>query len=370
MQTVSDDLAAALAGKHDACARLVLLSPARAVLATYEASSAILEEGSVVFDLSRVGRRSGTVTLANPDGALSPQDPDSALFPSALVRLERGAVLGGVASYMTLATLSVARFRAPMAGHLSLDLDDVLSALAQPFGETVTIADGTPAEDVIRDLWGPVLGATDDWELDGDGRSVATRSLFDEDDRLTAVAEVMAELGLEVFSDRRGIPVLRPIPDPTTADAVRAYRQEAGTAMMLDLERAGDRLPYNRVVVIAERLDGTVLRAVAEVTDPGSPLHHDRIGVRTAPIHRSAGIPDQASANAVARALLVEHALYQDAVGGTAFPDPLLDEGDVVTFREPVSGTNDRYRIDRVSHPVTAGGMDLAASKVLPVFSS
>lgn len=362
-------LSAVLEGRYSPCARFSFLAPDRTVLAVYEASGSILLGGNVTFDRTRAGRRSGTVELANPDGALSPQGPEDLAFPGNLVRVERGAVIDGGRAYALIATLSIASFGATMAGRLSLPLEDVLAPLAQPFGEVLTVSTGMTAADLVRLAWEPVLGDPSGWDLDDGGRTVAARTYLEDEDRLGAIAATMADLGLEVYSDRTGNVVLRPIPDPTAATTVRSFSRLAGTATMLDLERTGSRQPYNRVVVIGESPDRPTYRAVAEVTDPTSPIHADRIGLRTAPLYRSAQIPDQATANAVAAATLVGYSLYQDAVGGTVFPALELDEDDVVEFVEPISGANDRYRLDRVSHPIVAGGTTLAATKVLPVFA-
>lgn len=362
-------LAAALAGAHRPCSRIAFLDSSGAVAATYEAERSVLSGGSVQFDRARVGRRSATVELANPDGALSPQDVDDLAFPGARMRLERGAVIEDGRAYGLLATVRIATFTAGMDGRLALICQDVLEVLAQPFGEVVTITADTPAAEVVRTAWEPVLGDSSAWALDDAGRTVAARSFLEDEDRLAAVAQLMADLGLEVYSDRTGNVVLRPVPDPTTATTVRRFVRAAGRAEMLDLTRSGSRQPYNRVVVIAESPDRPTLRAIAEVTDPASPIHRDRIGLRTAPIHRSAQIPDQAAANAVAAALLLEYSLFQDAVGGTSFPALELDEGDVVEYVEPISGANDRYLLDRVTHPLVTGGTLQAATKVLPVFA-
>jgi hypothetical protein len=361
-------LASALGGSHRPCARVSFLAPSGAVAAAYEGGGSILTGGGVSFDRTRVGRRSGSVELANRDGALSPQDVEDLAFPGARLRLERGAVIGTGRSYGLLATLRIRSFDAAMTGRLGLACEDVLEVLAQPFGEVLTVSAGTPAADVLRTAWEPVLGDASAWNLDDAGRTVPARSFLEDEDRLASVAQLMGDLGLEVFSDRTGNVVLRPIPDPMAAPVARRFERIEGVATMLDLVRSGSRTPYNRVIVVAESPDRPTVRAIAEVTDTSSPIHRDRIGLRTAPIYRSAQIPDQAAANAVAVALLVQYSLFQDAIGGTSFPALELDEDDVVEYVEPISGANDRYRLDRITHPLVSGGTQQAATKVLPVF--
>jgi hypothetical protein len=366
--------AAAIVGRHVPRARLTALDDDGSIREVWEDRSAVLLDGTAGYDRTRHVRRACAISLANPTGSLSPQRPGDLFFGGARLLIERGVVVGrGVAWAPTFSGI-VTSFRAGMDGRLDVAGEDPFALLAQPMGDVVSIEDGMRASDAIAQLWEPVLeplvGAASGWTLDDAGRVVARRSWTEDDERLRAGVELMADLGLEVFADRRGVPVLRPIPDPTTATTVRTFRQVAGEASMVDLSRSGSSRPYNRSIAISESPDRDDFRGVAEVTDPSSPVHRDRIGLQTGPIHRSAQMPDQAATNAVALARLVEFALYQDAVGGSAIPDPTLDEGDVVTFVDPVSGANDRYRLDRVTHPVTQGAMALEATKVLPLFSS
>jgi hypothetical protein len=371
MLDVDVAIAAALRGSHTPCSRLSALDASGAVVQSWEgrvgARRARLMGGTVTYDHTASIRRRASVTIENRSGALSPLEPGDAFFGGARFRVERGLVLDGFAVYLALFEGHVVGFRAETSGTLTVDGEDPLTLCAQPFGDVVSVAAGTPAADAVVALLGPVLGDTSAWSLDDGGRTCPDRAWTTDDVRLASTWQLMADLGLDLFCDRRGQVVLRPIPDPTTAAPVRAFTREPGTAALLSGSRSGTRLPYNRVVVIAEHEDGTVVRSQADVTDTSSPIHADRIGLRVAPVYRSAQIPDQAAANAVANAMLVEHALYADAYAGDLVPDLTLDEGDVVTFSDQVTGVDAAYRIDQVTHPVVTGSMTLATSKVLSV---
>lgn len=364
------DLLEGLLRSHEPVARVLSLAADGSVRDAWEADAdARLLSGSATLDRSREVRRTASIELANPTGSLSPRTIGDPFFPGERFRVERGLRVGGAPIYLSVATLIVATFAAPMDGRLSVTGEDPMTLLRQPFGEVVTIEAGTTAEDAFRLLVEPVLGDGSGWSLDGAGRTVgATRSWAEDDDRLGAVVSLMGDLGLETFADRLGNPVLRPIPDPTAAATVRTFTRAAGVAAMLDLTRSGSARPFNKAVAIGEGPDRPTYRGVAEVTDPASPVHRDAIGLRVAPYHRSAQIADQATATAVALARLIELALYQDAVGGSAIPDPRLDAGDVVAFIEEVSGTFDRYRLDTVTMPIGPGAMAMAATRVVPLF--
>lgn len=365
--------AEALQGDHTAVARLVTLWPGLSVREAYESRSGILTAASTTFDRTRAARRTGQFTAANPRGGHSPKNPGDEFYTGSLFRIEVGAVINGLPAYLTLATLVVTGYGASMRGVLSVSGEDPSSLLAQPFGDVVSVSDGTPAEDALVALWepvlGPLVGDADSWSLDGNNRTTPNRAWAEEDDRLTAGLSLMADLGLEAFLDRRGVPVLRPVPDPTKATPVRSFVVEAGRATMTDLSRTGDRRLYNRVVVIGDNPNANPVRGQADVTDRSSPLHADTIGLQVAPYYHSAQIPDEGAAYAVAAARLVDLALVQDAVGGASFPDFTLDEQDVVAFDEPVSATRANYRFDQVTHNALAGGMSFSGSRVVPLFA-
>lgn len=374
MFAVDAALAAALATSHTPCARLLALASDGSIREAWEDIDGILLVGSVTFDRSREVRRTGGVELANPTGSLTPRRQGELFFPGSLFRAERGAVLpDGQRVYLPVATLVVASYGASMRGLLRLAGEDPLTFLAQPFGDVVSVDVGMTAEAALAYLWepvlGPVIGAATGWNLDGAGATVPARSWSEEDSRLSAGVSLMADLGLETFADRLGNVVLRPIPDPTTQTPVRAFTIAAGSASMTDLDRSGSQLPRNKSVAIGDNPNGDPFRGEAEITDPTSPIHKSVIGLQVAPYYHSAQIVDQTAANAVAQARLIEYALDQDAVGGAAIPDPTLDESDICSFTETISGADSDYRLDVLTHPIVQGGMTYAGTKIIPLFA-
>ena len=371
--SVPRTLSEILRGSHRPCTRLHWLDSDDAILQTWQGGvsrTAILTGGDTVRDRGRMVRGSGSLVIANPDGDLSPQAPGDPFFGGERLRLEQGAYGdNGQPLWTVTFTGVVTNWTATMMGSLSVSVEDPTSLLAQPMGDAVSVPNGMSAADALRLLWEPVLGDSDDWELDGDGRSVSAGSWSADADRLAAGVELMAGLGLEVYADRLGRVVLRPVPDPTAQDIARTFTTTARNAAMLDMARSGSRQPYNRVIVVVDDPARETFFAIADVDEPGSPIHADTIGLRVAPVHRSALIPDQASANAVARALLGWYSRYADSVDGGFFPDPELLEGDVVSLTESITGTADRYLVESLSLPVVTGSMTLATSKVLPLFS-
>jgi hypothetical protein len=373
MFTVPDAVVSAIRGPRTGVrARLLSLAADGTVQATWERQSGRLLGGSVTDDRDRLVRRSAAIELANTDGALSPAGPGDAFFQGSRARVERGVVVGGQPVWIPKITGVVTAHRTRMEGVLTVMLEDPTTLLAQPFGETLTIEAGTTAEALVLAAFVPVLDPIDGgstWRLDGAGRTTPLRVFLEDEDRLAGVAGLLADLGLEVFADRFGDIVLRPVPDHTTLGPVRVFDRGPRTASILGLARSGTRPLYNRVIVVGQPPEGEVVRSVIEVTDTASPLHWTRIGVRTAPVHRSARIPDQAACNAVAAALLRSYALVEDDIDSELVPDPTIDAGDVVTFREETTRTNADYLVRSVTHPVVQGPMRIDSSRVVPVFA-
>lgn len=361
---------AALRGPHHrASARLTSLDATRAVRHVWQDATALLLDGSRVSgDRTRSVRRTVSLSIADPAGDWTPRAPGDPFFGGEWLRVERGVGVGGGMAWIPLFTGTVTSFDDTMDGTLQVSGEDALGICQQPFGDAVSVLAGTRAQDVVKALLGPVLGVTQGWTLDDAERIVPDRSWAADDDRLQATWQLMADLGLELFADRMGAVVLRPMPDPTVATPVRTLTSPASDGAILSGTRSGSRLPYNRVVVISELPDdGTIIRAQADVTDPASPIHAGRIGLRIAPVYRSSQIPDQSAANAVARNKLVEYALYQDGYAGDIVPDETLDPGDVIAVRQGITGTDGNYLLDAVSHPITTGTSGLGATKVVPV---
>ena len=367
--TAAEVLAAQLATSHQPRARVVTLHPDRSTRAVYDPLSIALD-GSVTFDRTRAVRRSLSLTVVDVSGGLAPTAYGHEFAQGELIAIERGVRVDGMNLYDLLGTFEVLTFSSAMEGTLTISGEDPSIALSAELGEVVTIPAGMSIEDALRVLWGPVLGDSTLWTLDGNGMTVGSVRTFAEDDeRLGVALALVADMGLEAYLDRRGYPVLRPVSDPNAAPVAWTFYQTPGQARAMRLERTGDRHPYNRQVVIGEPVDAPAIRAVADVTDPASPIHADRIGLRVAPVYRSAQITTQGQANAVAAAKLIEASLWSDTVIWTGVPDTRIEAGDVIELVEPRTQTNGRYRVDRVSVPITMGTMTIAASKVLPLFA-
>jgi hypothetical protein len=363
---MTDAIAAAQGTSHAVRSRLLTLSPDGAVVSTYDSPRIILS-GGVTYDRTRQVRRTGTLTLLDQDGDLTPTSAVDAFATGQHLRIERGIAPG---AYLSLGTFTVISFEGMMSGALRLRLEDTTYDLRQDFGDAVTISARTRASAALRALWEPVLGDGSDWLLDDDSAAVGGAQTYsDDDERLYVGVQLMTDLGLEVYADRGGSPVLTPASDPTTFAVAHTFEQSAGVATASAVARSSDLRPYNRQVVIGEHPDERVVRGEATITDAAHPHHPDRIGLRTAPIYRSARVATQYQATALARSLLIERA-WSDSISWTGIPDITVEAGDIVRVVEPRTRTDARYRIDRVSLPVGPGSMNLSATRIVPLFET
>jgi hypothetical protein len=351
---------------------LVLGSLGGSVIATYEGDGRIIRSGTVTADRARNVRRRGDLTLVNHDGTLTPSAIGDLFWPGAIIRVERGVYVGDEPDYLALGTFVVSRFTSDMDGNLHISGEDPLSLLAQPFGETVVIPAGTSPEDALRLLWVPALdpiGLGAEWTLDGGGRTMPLRAFLRDESRLNDVITYFARSGLEVFADRLGYPYMRPFVDLAEAETVALVREfvPGDDAILLSWSRTGGYRTFNRVRVTSNNPGGAAIDVTVEVTDPASPIHKSRIGIREAPQLVSAQVPDIAAATLVGQQALAEYGLSSDTTSGSAVPDITLDAGDIVNIEEPVSGTSGRYRLNSLTLPVVEGSMYLTAGKVVPM---
>jgi hypothetical protein len=361
--TLDSALTAVLLRGHTRISRLSSLDPLTlATVRTWDLDERIVVGGSFSRDRTRQVRGTSSLSLVDRDGTLAPREIGDHFYAGSIVRYEVG--IGG--TYIPLATHVIDSHSGRMTGSLDISGQDRLSLALQDFGEVATGDAGERVGTVIRRWLAPVLGDDDAlWSVDDGGRGLGTLTTAAEDDeRLARAAQLAVDFGLELYADRSGVIVIRPLPDPVTATSVMTYTP-GPLSTLIALERSGSAHPYNRFIVVGESLDPArpAVRGEYRITNPAHPLHEDRIGLRTAPVLRSSDITEQDVANARAYVGLQEASSVEEAVSIELVPDPRLDEGDVLTVEEARSGAIGRYRIDSINMPATLGAMSITATR-------
>lgn len=364
-------LAQLLAGDNQPCARLLSLDAAGNVRASWEATEGRMLSGDVGANKDQQVRRTGTITIANDaQGTYAPTQVGDWFFPGERLQVERGVIRGTTRLYVPLARLVVASCVVTEQGQITITGLDVLSDCDQSFDEVLSFDASTTPEDLVIACWGPVLGDTSLWQLDGGGQTIGSpRTSAESDNRLDFVMQLLSDLGLEAFADRTGNIVMRPVPDPTKQPIARSYVVAPGKSLMMPgLTRTMQARPFNRQIVVSSGPNQDTVRGQADVDDPASPIHSSVIGLHVAPYCTTSRALNQDQANTLARILLTRQAFRQDSVSVPMVPDVTLDEGDVVGFTGAVSRTNDAYWLATVDLPILEGTMQLQGPKAIPLF--
>lgn len=368
MQPISATMSAALRRSHTRVSRLSVLDSM-----LNPVSGGIVDElasGQVVMSRRRDVQRTCQLMIANPGGILTPRLSGDLFYWDRLLRIERGVQLTeSQAEYATLGTFLIDSPQLDVGpGSSTLGIagaDQMDRLLRSKFTAPTTYALGATLASVILDLATDAGANANHLSLDDGGKTLGAAKTYEiGDERIAAMRELTTAYSLEFAANAMGQLVLRPVRDPMTLAPV--WRFEAGSeATMLGITKrfTRDRL-YNHILVTGEAADLTPIYAEAMDDDPASPSYiNGPLGDR---LYRytSAMIRTVPQAQAVANALLYEHALIEESIELPHVANPALEVGDAIEIIEPISGTADRYIIDQLTIPVAAGSSRLSVRKL------
>lgn len=190
---------------------------------------------------------------------------------------------------------------------------------------------------------------------------VVTSQVFDtsQGGRATAIHDLAASIGAEVFINRTGFPVIRDrMALGSTRGSFRAGNggrlrgNPAPSVALSDVD------VYNSVRVSSTNTDPAFKQAdyVASITDLKHPAYPRRGIYRQFPFS-SAQYSTPAQMKAAAEKLLTKVSRRARQVTFTATaPDASLDASDTVAVNLPSVGVDQRFQIQSISHPLSAGG--------------
>lgn len=366
-------LAEVLRGNHTPVVRLAFLSTLDTELHVVPGK---LLAGSVSSDRTRDQRRAASVSLVNESGLYTPIDYTSLVTPFRLVRIERGALVGGAAQYRPLMTgLLDQPVVSDSSGEVRFTVWSRLRLADRQFNQPYSFAPGTRVREVIRTLAeAGGLGTDDDWyQLSDDGATLSAERAYDvADNILRSMVELSFNHGLELYDDGMGALILKPLvcrfpdcadkaPHPAYVDVALGITEPAWTfdIGLLERERTlNGRVPINRQDVAGVGPDMYPVRASLRDLNPQSPTYNPidgsgPLGDLPGPPYVSAEIRTQAQANAVAMQLLYERNLADEVGRAEAIPIPFLSAGDVVKFGDAA------VLLDQVSIPLGEGSMSM-----------
>jgi len=349
---------------HRSTARLAILDPVTfAEEAVFSGAGAYAVSGAVNMARGRGIRRTCSVSVANPDGAFTPEGVGDWFHVNSLVRLDRGIYLDAEeVEWVTLGHYLLGRPRVVVtaAGStLEVQGEDRAKLLTRSrfTGPTTYAAGARIAAIVQAEAQIAGMGSTR-YRLDDLGKTLAAARTFEEDEvRIDALGGMCRDYGLDLFVDADGFLATSEPPDPLTAPVAATYAAGVDATMVgLTKEWTDDRL-YNHVLVTGEGSDPAhpPVRAEAMDTNPSSPAYiNGPLGDR---LYRytSAMITSTAQAQEVANNLLPTVALVEEAISLDAVANPALEPGDAIQVSEPASNTAGRYLVDQVDIPLGPG---------------
>jgi hypothetical protein len=369
-------LADVLRGSHTPVARLLFLEAdldtvIHAVDAVRDGDNRWLLAGSVQMDRTADVHRTATASLINKTGLYSPIDGTSLVWPNRIIRIERGAMVGDTPQYEPLITGLLDNWKVDASsGVVGFSVWSRLHQADQQFSDPVTYAAGMSVGDAIRDMAERAgMGTTDAfYAFDDGGLSLPTPRSYDtSDNMLKSMVKLAFDNGLDLYDDGLGVIVLLPFVDPMLADIAWEFVPGPGS-VLTDLNRSGQATTvYNRAVVVGVGPDGYPIRAEARVLNPDDPLYNPvdgtgPLGDKPRPTYTTYDVTGQQALNDLAFRLLVEGALYQEAIAANANPIPLVKDRNVVRFAG--AGADDRYLLDKVTIGVGPGAMGMSTRKV------
>jgi hypothetical protein len=357
-------LESALAGHHWPVARLQFLEPD---METVRHEATALIGGTVTMDRARDVNRQGDISLGNEGGLYSPTGPGALVWPSAIVRIQRGARVGSVAQYRSILTGIIGKPRqAEGSSVITFQVWGRLHLADRRFSSPLHVPAGTPLEIEIRTMLEAGGFGTSDalYDLDDGGTASSAPRTYDTSERILASAVKRAyDGGCDLYENGDGAAILRPWPDPLTLEPTWTFEPGLDSTLV-ELEREINETVgvVNRAVATGVGPDRYPITGEAKVTNPADPLFWTPDNDRPAEPYPSADITNQAQANAVALRRLYEGALYEEALAASAAANPLIADRLAARFRG--AGVDDVYLLDRVDMPVGEGLMPMRTRKI------
>lgn len=318
-----------------------------------------IESGTVHVDRTSTIRRSvQALTVIDPTGALVPRTGLDTLAPygNELAVYAGFRYADGTTEKLPLGIFGLSKTSIQsigIGGKITLSSFDRSRKIARnKWTDTYIVAEGTNVVQAMQRI------VTD--RLPGTSFSVVSTTsttpllTFDVDtDPWQAVSDMATSIGYEVFFNRRGVCVMRPVPNPSaTLAAWRFVGGNGGTLKAITNEYTDDP-GYNGCVVIAENSANPVpYRAVAWDISPASPSYYLGPYGKVPQFRRSSLPTSQAQAQAMASAIVLSSLGMTQVVTFDAIPNYAMDEADVVRVTHTPTGVDAAYLMDAFDLPL------------------
>lgn len=313
-----------------------------------------ITDGAVTIDREQPSRRRATVEVS--DMSLFPRTPTAPLAKAAQNRVRVWfRVLRGPGRWGEI-PLATVYPEDPSASHyatadptFSLSGADAVSTIP-PYLDLVDVS-GLRADEAIERIlrtvapWIPLALTPSPYFLPARFEAGVPGA-----DPWTDIEAIARAAGTEVFVDRMGVLVMRPL--PTGLDVVADWTEDVVGG--LEVEPSREYCNIVRVVSANPEVDPQIV-AIARDEDPSSPLNVlDPLNLTYVVNLASGIIDDQGQAQSYADNELVRRQEGMDHVKGVAMIDPAREPGDVVLLDDDVTGRAGLHRLVLLNIPLNA----------------
>ena len=223
------------------------------------------------------------------------------------------------------------------------------------FTAPYTVAKSTNYVTAIGALMQNRLPAIRDVDLDlPDVDELSPLLVFDaQSDPWDALSKMATAIGMEVFFDVDGLPVLQAEPDPEADPPVWTFAEGDGSTLLSVDRNISDDPGYNGVLCAGESTSAAApVQALVWDGDPKSKTYYLGPYGQVPVFMTTQYVTTVAQAQSAARAELRRQLGVTEAASVTAIPNPALELGDTcLTVREPV-GLNGRQLVERIEMPL------------------
>lgn len=325
--------------------------------------TAILVDGSIDVDVTRLTRRTFTATVLNPDGIWSPSGDWGGLFyVNRLVRFYRGIDFGDSYELVPVGTFMIDHADVVVERNMSL-VTLSGSDLWKKFGKSMfprakTWDSGTNINTIISYI-ADQAGVT---RLNLDplsSRATADKELSKKfsveqgDNRGEMLAKLCTDYGIDVYFDPNGRLTTQDFTAPGDKAVVYTYDPNDNNNLITVKSSYSDDNLYNSVLVLGTKDKDNVKVARVRDTDPNSVTNVDRLGERVFK-HESENIGTQEVADKTAERLFYRHVLINEDITLESICNPAFEGNDVIKLREiDFSGISSNFRLKAFTVPLS-----------------
>lgn len=188
-------------------------------------------------------------------------------------------------------------------------------------------------------------------------------------DRWSMIKNACTAFHYEIFFDSFGYLIVRPFLDPSTSPVSWAFNTgEQGN--LVDFEKStNDSNVYNHVLVYGDPSDtsiGASYFGEAQIIDPTSPVHRDKIGDRVMPPFVTSFLASDQEAVDLAQSMLRIAALESYNIGFSSVYYPWLEAGEITDIVDPdiEEFEPSRFLLDTINFPLGLGPMTATGKRI------